>query len=415
MTLSRLVNFTFLACALALASPACAQTQERRPKNFRKRHAAPAKKKAKIEKPAVKPQPREGLAAGRWDPAVKRALEDLVRAKGKTGPQYDAQKPPVAVFTWDDAAVEGDPSEAVFFRLIERVDFKYDDDFWQLVPIAYGRQQLRADYELFSNEPQSVWIKQATYQQYRKNFLMAYEDMCYKLGRKECRTFLTSLCAGFEQDDLRAYARKVVDVELAAPMETESVRLSANDTSPAAVRRGLRPVAEIKDLISFLLKSGFDVWVVSDDNQWVLEAMVKDYGIDPSRALGVKVSVDKAGRLGSVVPEPVPIRGGKVDAIVSSIGRAPTLAVGSDPWDLEMLSYGEGTRLVLDKGDRSLRAAASEGNWLVQPSFAAGLAKGQSAAHFEPDDDQPARSKLRRVPDIAPPPKTAAPEIEPAP
>ena len=123
---------TIPMCALMLifCPPVAARS-----KNFRKTQAARVRRKARIKKTvpaaasAAAVKPREGLAAGRWDPAVKRALEDLLYEKGKNGAQYDAQKPPVAVFAWNDVVISGDPSEAVFFRLVERVDFKYDDDF----------------------------------------------------------------------------------------------------------------------------------------------------------------------------------------------------------------------------------------------------------------------------------------------
>lgn len=351
---------------LLFAGASLPLAQAKRSKNPRRRRRPPAHA---VRPPALPEGPaKERLAAGRWDPRVKAALEDLVFEKGKINAGYDPLQPPVAVFAWDDAAIVNDSSEAVFTRLVERVDFKFEDGFWQNVPLAYGRQRLRAYYEQFSGEPQSVWLRQSAYQEYRKSFLRNYEDMCHRLGRKECRSWLSKLCWGFKEDELREYAQAVVRDELGRPLETESVRLSADDRAPATIRRGLRAIPEIRDLFRLLIGAGFDVWVIADGNQWATETMAKEYGVDPSRVAGIRVVLEK-GKLGSEVAEPVPFRAGKVDAIASFIGRPPALAVGADPWDAEMLGYGDGLRVLLDKGDAALKAIAGENGWLIQPAF----------------------------------------------
>jgi len=233
-----------------------------------------------------------------------------------------------------------------------------------MIPSSYKRQRIKADFEHFFAEPQSVWVRQASYQQYRKNFIETYQLMCRKEGRKECRSWMTRLLWGFREDELRAYAQEFVADELRRPLETEKVRLAEEDPSAVEIQRGLRPIAELKALAKILLASGFDVWVVADDPQWILEAMAKEYGVDPSRVAGIRLE-SKDGKLGSQILDPIPFKGGKVEALVAGVGRPPALVVGSDIWDIDMLDYGGRLRLLLDKGDVALRDTAAEKGWLL--------------------------------------------------
>jgi hypothetical protein len=43
--------------------------------------------------------------------------------------------------------------------------------------------------------------------------------------------------------------------------------------------------------------------------------------------------------------------------------------VGSSAEDADLLGYGEGLRVVLDKGDFKLIERARKKGWLVQPAF----------------------------------------------
>lgn len=342
---------------------------KRKPLNPRR---AKAKRSAAVARAQEPPPIIEIIKSGSWDPAVRSALEKLVMEKGRLSPGFNPELPPAVVIPWSDAAIQGDLGEAVFVRMVEKADFKFDESFWRAVPVLYGRLRLRADYEHFSSEPVSTWARQGSHQMFRRNFIGGYREMCRRVSRKDCRAWLVELLWGFKEEELREYAKTVIREELQRPQDTETVRASAKDPRAVVLRRGLRAVSEMKDLTAVLLKEGFDVWVVSDDAQWFLEEMVKEYGIDPSRAVGVRAKVD-AGKILSLVLDPVPFRGGKVDAMVSNLGREPVLIMGTEPWDVEILGYGQGLRVLLDKGDPALRALAQEKGWLLQPAFAGTL------------------------------------------
>lgn len=329
------------------------------------------KKKAKLSPLATTPvhvTPIDRLAPGRWDPAVKLALEVFAADHGKTGSDYDPQHPPVAVLPWDDAAIKGDIGEAVFQRQVERAEFKFDDEWWNIVPLAYGRQRTRAAAEQFIELSTSVWNAQPTYHQYWKYMLQSYQDSCRKVDRKDCRVYLARLLKGFTHDEIIKYGKDVIADEEARALVTQKVLAAPDDAAPARIRRGLREIPEMKDLCRLLLAAGFDVWVVELEAAPLLLASTPAYGIDPSRVVGIKISQFRDKLIGKV-EEPIPTRGGKVDAIVAALGRPPALVVGASSDDQELMVYGSGIRLLLDRGDGALKDFAKKSGWLIQPAF----------------------------------------------
>lgn len=367
----------FFLCALvwaALAEPAFARKKPRNPNFGKKRRYATVTAPAVSSGTAVSSTtaagiPVERLPAGRWDPPVKAALEEFIASKGKAAPGYDAAQPPVAVLGLDDEALQNDAGVAVFQRLVERADFKFDDAFWRVFPLEYGRQRVRVAYEQFSEMPVSSWESQPGYLRYRKGFFVAYRDMCVKLGRVECRSWLARLWRGFPPEDAAVYAAAAVAEELKRPLGVQLFRESSEDDAPVRVRRGLAPIPEIKDLCALLRRSGFDVWILAADLQAVAEAGAKPFGVEPTRVAGLHLSIAKE-RFNDVIVSPVAVRGGKVESAASLIGRNPALAAGSSRDDIELLSYGFGLRLLFHRGDPMLDNLAVDKGWLRQTAFA---------------------------------------------
>ncbi|MFI5349005.1 MAG: hypothetical protein ACHQ2Z_05650 [Elusimicrobiota bacterium] len=307
------------------------------------------------------------LMGGRWTPEVRAALEKLIADRGRGAAGYDPKIPPVAVLPWSDAAVAGDPAELVFLRMVTEANFKFDDSWWELVPIGYGRQPTRAAYEQFIELSTTVWTSQPSYQGWRKGMLASYLSLCRGVGRKECRSYLARLWAGWRLDEAQDYSKKVLDDEKKQIKNVEMVPGEPGDRKPLRARRGLRVIPEMRDLVAKLRGAGFDVWIIDDLPQPVLAASTLDYGIDPSRAYGVQNSTDGA-RMGADVLRPVPTRGGKTDAVQSLLGRPADLVLGRDSADFDVLAYGDGVRIVLDMDPELVRKAGERG-WLVQHAF----------------------------------------------
>lgn len=306
--------------------------------------------------------------AGRWTPEVRAALDKFLAERGKGSPGYDAANPPVAVLPWSDALVAGDPAELVFLRMTTNVDFRFDDDWWGIVPIAHGRQPARTAYDRFISLSSAVWSSQPDYHQYRKTILGSYIGLCREVGRRECRQYLMRLWSGWKADDAVDYAHQDLSDEKSRPAGVELIRAEDGDKAPLRVRRGLRLIPEMRDLALKLREAGMDVWIVDDVPQPVLSAAAADYGVDPSRVVGVRAVPDGA-RYSAAVLKPVPTRGGKAEIVKAAVGRPADLVLGRDAADAELMSYGGGLRIVLT-GDRELEAKAKEKGWLIQRSLA---------------------------------------------
>lgn len=308
------------------------------------------------------------LMGGRWTPEVRAAIEKLIGERGNRAPGYDPRLPPVAILPWSDAAVGGDPAELVFLRLVSEAKFKVSDAWWDIVPIVYGRQPTRAAYESFVSLSSAVWTSQPGYHGWRKGMLTSYVDLCRGVGRKECRSYLARLWAGWRFDEAEEFSKDTLTAEKRRSGSAEPIPGEPGDRAPLHARRGLRVIPEMRDLTAKLRGAGFDVWVIDDLPQPVLAASAADYGVDPSRVYGVQNSTDGA-RMGADVLKPVPTRGGKTEIVQSQLGRPADLVVGRDSADFDALNYGDGLRIVLDL-DPELVKKAKERGWLVQRAFA---------------------------------------------
>jgi hypothetical protein len=310
------------------------------------------------------------LPAGRWKPEIKDALETFIAAHGKASRGYSAEQPPVAALAFNDVAVINDVGLAVFQRMVDRAEFKFGDAFWQEVPLAYGRQRLRAAYGIFLEQPFSIWLRQPSYQQYRKGFFQAYRDMCVKLGQVDCRTWLAKLLIGYDEEELAAYTRAALGAEYLRPLGTELVADSVDDRAPVAVRHGLVWVPETRALIDLLRGSGFDVWAMDANEQHEFEVAAAQADFDATRVQGIRSKV-VSGKLSSTIVQPVPVRGGKANIVAAQLGRPPLLVIGSRRDDQELLEYTApgALRLLLDRDDPGLLRLAEEKGWLVQPAF----------------------------------------------
>lgn len=367
MTRNLLRNAIIFSFLFALAAGGAEAATAKRPKNFRLGWKKKPAQQVAISTEPAKPEPAR-VMPGRWTAETRAALDEFIAARGKLAPGYDAAKPPVAVLPWSDALVSGDPAELVFLSLTTKAEFAFEDEWWEIVPIVYGRQPARAAYEQFVKLSSSVWQSQPQYHQYRKAVLESYLGLCRGVGRRECRPYLMRLFAGWKEREAVDYSRAVIAEEKSRPAGVEIVRAEAGDENPLKLRRGLRLIPEMRDLASKLRAAGVDVWIVDDLPQPVLAAAAADYGVDPSRVQGIKAALDGA-RLSANVLKPIPTRGGKAEIVKALVGRPPDLVLGRDAADLDLLSYGEGLRVALT-GDPALEAAARERGWLLQPSLA---------------------------------------------
>ena len=148
---------------------------------------------------------------------MRAALDKFLAERGTSAPGYDAAKPPIAVLPWSDALVSGDPAELVFLRLTTRVDFKFDDAWWEIIPVvqgtsarASGLQSLHLVVGLGVAVPARLSpLPQDDHGQLSRALPRG--------PRRECRQYLMRLWVGWKEGDAVDYARQNLSEEKSRP------------------------------------------------------------------------------------------------------------------------------------------------------------------------------------------------------
>ncbi len=289
-----------------------------------------------------------------------------MRHHGRGTPGYSEEAPPRALVSLDAAGI-GHAGEVAFYQLVERAEFKFSPAFWPLVPPPHARRA-EVGFERFKSLPRSVWKRDADYSMYRKAMMAAYHQLCRDGSLRLCRAWLARTLIDFGEAEAIYYMRDAVQEAVSQPTALQSVEESAGDDRPLMIRKGLRAIPEMAQLISALREKGFDVWALSSANQWAAETFAKECGIHPSRVVGIRPRIYN----GKIIPElvdPVPEGIGEAEAVTVFLGSAPPLMIGG-PQDLDLLGYGSGgLRLVLGPENEALRELAARKGWRLQPAF----------------------------------------------
>jgi HAD superfamily phosphoserine phosphatase-like hydrolase len=132
----------------------------------------------------------------------------------------------------------------------------------------------------------------------------------------------------------------------------------------AAAWPNYRP--KMQGLIAGLQAEGFETWIVSASNRWIVHAAAPFVGIPQDRVLGIETVV-RDGMLTTKPVYPRPCNQGKVDAIQKHIGVKPVFAFGDSMGDFEMLAYAEQPLVVgrRDLQDNELVRQAGPRDWPV--------------------------------------------------
>lgn len=307
---------------------------------------------------------------GRWLPENRRRLERLIEEYGRGGSKWDPSSPPLAVFDWDNTMIRNDIGEAVFYHAIRDMRFKFDrgDAFWELIPEALGRRELRSSYEEIKHLPLKKARKTRAYRRYRKLFHAVYEGIKENNAKYNVDySWLVQLMAGFTPSELRRFTDEVIAEELARPMGVEVIQEGPGDREPVVIPAGIRFYPEMLDLVERLREAGWEVRIVSATSEWSVRRFAKRAGFPLSLVHGVKVRVRK-GRLTREVTQPT-WGEGKARVVLRKAGRPSRLSGGDNNIDVPLLRLSTGERLVIDRGREPLRSIAESEGWILQPRF----------------------------------------------
>ncbi|MBN2494584.1 MAG: haloacid dehalogenase-like hydrolase [Deltaproteobacteria bacterium] len=340
--------------------------------------ALPGCEKEKPPKPpaaadAVKPEPKPapaqktaGALSGAWEPAVRTSLEKLIAERGKGGAAYDAAKPPVAVFDFDNTCIRGDIGRAFFDFMVTSGKIQFDEAVFATLP-ADKRPAVEASWKAVQALPADKRADSRELRSLRKQMHQIYWSLCSGTESDKCFPWQVRFYAGHTPAEIEKMGAEVMDAELKRKMGSEPIRIDDQDASPAITSTGIRIHEEIKELMERLAGAGFDLWIVSAGPQWVVKGAAHHFPVPPEHVIGMRTRLVD-GKLSAEMEPPATFRQGKVEAIEKHIQRKPVLCAGDSWSDAEMLDHAEHALLV-DRGYLDLKKRAREKGWWVQPTF----------------------------------------------
>ncbi len=159
---------------------------------------------------------------------------------------------------------------------------------------------------------------------------------------------------------------QVSEDDMCGEMVTINRGLRESDVVRAAIEYFENNIAknifpEMRALIHELRQADCEIWAVSSTNNWVIEAAMRHFEIDPSRVLAACVEIENGIVTDKLIR--VPSGEGKPKAIREVIQRTPDAAFGNSRWDAAMLEMVKHPFVVNPNPD--LAATAQKNGWPV--------------------------------------------------
>ena len=323
---------------------------------------------------------------GAWLPEVHEALLNVITEHGIDSENYDPARPPIALIDCDDTLIHGDLGEAMMRYIITRRKLNTDRGFWHVVPERLGRDALSAAHRAVAGRADAEVRDTAAYRRYRAGMIGAYESLReagleelksyfgdnhrFEDGHEAARLFAGRALRGLHERTVAELVEEVLDYELGRP-------LGQDDIAPGPpfggllVPTGVRVHTEMIGLLQTLGDYGFQTWIISSSNVYVLRALVRRIGLPEEQAIGLDFQM-QAGCFTDRPVEPIPVGEGKLEQYLDVVGRSPVLMIGDSMEDFELLENCEGVSIVIDRGDEHLAERAEELGWFLQPPLSVG-------------------------------------------
>ncbi len=256
---------------------------------------------------------------------------------------HGSTRAPIAAFDCDGTVISGDIGEAMLYHQIERFWFKVSPaDVW---PDHPGRTDLDRRFRLLAGLPDDERRQHPECARFADTILDWYFGQINDgMVIKSCAD-IVRLFAGFQETEVRQFARLTFETERAAP---RGRRLLGKRHVPG----GVRFLMEAVDLLHEAKGRGMEVWAISGSSRWSVEPVFEALGISSDRVIGIEMET----AAGTVTPAeilPIPIREGKVDAMKARKMPMPVLVASDSRNDIPLFRASTDLKVRLNSRGRS--------------------------------------------------------------
>jgi len=263
------------------------------------------------------------LLEGQWDDFNRAQLEKMINTYGNTSPNYNPEKPPYAVFDFDNTTIFLDIAEALLAYQLEHLRFaatpeqmnkalrmnidnkNFDEDHrnkdGKPVNINKIATDIVKDYTwLYNNfdgmkgdKPLSQIQTTPQYKDFIAKVRFLYDAIGSTFDHAVSYPWVTYLHTGLTEKDVRALTAETMLWQMTQPVEAVTWESPAEMAGEAGVvsitwKNGARVVPEMQDLYAKLRQAGIDVYVCSASFTDIIKEMVANpaFGYNnPSKAV----------------------------------------------------------------------------------------------------------------------------------
>jgi len=260
-----------------------------------------------------------------WDNDNREKLDRFIEENAWTPDHTRAQ--PVAVFDWDNTVIKNDIGDYFFLWMLRHDLIKQAPQCnWKAVS-RYLTDSAAAEMA----EACAAYEPGQPMQTSRDSGCAAEFISIYTSGKTTSGTeafagcnhqtfepayaLASQLLAGYTPEQIRGFAAKAIDEALNAEIGTEI------DMAGFHLDGWVRIYRQIQDLIGQLQKHGFDVWIVSASNQYIIETFAHKIGVNPDRVIGVRPLISSDGFLTYNLRGCGPVQDGENSLITYRMGK----------------------------------------------------------------------------------------------
>lgn len=357
------------------------------------------------------------LESGRWAPANYCRLLNFIHSNGLKSAAYDPDKPPYAVFDWDQTCIFNDTEEELFRFQIKNLLFKMTPgEFSEVIRKNVPPENFSCSYKNLNGDSLNIetvaadldaaytWLykhyrgfgsggemsleevrKSEYFIDFRAKLAWLYDAISGTFSSEVSYPWLLYFFSGMTPEEVKLIAEKSNDAAMADDIgvceftSSKTLVTGAGQISKGGYRTGLRIIPEMCNLMDALRSNGIHVYVCSAslDNVVCVFAGLSKYGysVPEENVLGMRLAAVNGKYIAEYDASWVYThKAGKTEAIkrvlVAKYGYGPALVCGDSQGDYNMAVDFDDTQLVLminrlsddDLGKLSLSAIQTLGS-----------------------------------------------------